>query len=89
MKVLITGSGGFLGQFLARKLLEDPSHQLILTDLIDVEIPKGSKHPQNAKVIKGDLFELLDQVVTKDLNAGERQVTLDHPEIVLLTINVR
>lgn len=70
MKILITGAGGFLGQFLARKLLEDPSHELVLTDIIDCPIPKGSKNPDNAKVIKGDLFELLDQLVTKDLDAG-------------------
>lgn len=69
MKILITGAGGFIGQFLARKLLEDSSHQLTLTDIIDCPIPKGSKYPQNAKVIKGDLFEKLDELVTKDLNA--------------------
>ena len=69
MKILITGAGGFLGQFLARKLLEDPSHQLVLTDVIECPIPKGSKNPKNATVIKGDIFQLLDQLVTKDLNA--------------------
>lgn len=70
MKILITGAGGFLGQFLARKLLEDPAHQLILTDVIDCPIPKGSKHHQNATVIKGDIFEQIDKLVTPDLDAA-------------------
>ena len=69
MKILITGAGGFIGQFLARKLLEDPAHQLVLTDLIDCPIPKGSKNPQNAKVIKGDIFEEIDNLITPDLDA--------------------
>ncbi|KAK5941742.1 hypothetical protein PMZ80_005693 [Knufia obscura] len=69
MKILITGAGGFLGQFLARKLLEDSSNQLVLTDVIDCPIPKGSKHPDNAKVIKGDIFQEIDNLVTKDLDA--------------------
>lgn len=69
MKILITGAGGFLGQFLARKFLEDGSHQLVLTDVMDCPVPKGSKHPDNAKVIKGDIFEEVDNLVTKDLDA--------------------
>jgi len=69
MKILITGAGGFIGQFLARQLLDDPSHQLILTDVIDCPIPKGAKNPQNATVIKGDIFQEIDKLVTKDLQA--------------------
>lgn len=69
MKILITGAGGFLGQFLARALLDDPSHTVILTDLIETPIPLGTKHTQNAKVIQCDLLTSLDKVVSPDLDA--------------------
>ena len=71
MKILITGAGGFLGQFLARELLKDSSHELVLTDIVETPIPKGSKNPHNAKTIKADLSKEGDRdtVVTKDLNA--------------------
>ena len=68
MKILITGAGGFIGQFLARELLSDPTNTLILTDVVDCPIPAGSSHPQNATTVKADL--LTDRsVVTPDLNA--------------------
>jgi nucleoside-diphosphate-sugar epimerase len=68
MKILITGAGGFIGQFLARELLANPKNTLVLTDVIDCPIPKGSAHPQNATTIKADLLK--DQsVITPDLNA--------------------
>ncbi|KAL2428898.1 D-erythronate dehydrogenase [Exophiala dermatitidis] len=69
MKILITGAGGFLGQFLARELLSNPSHQVVLTDIVDVPVPKGSKNPQNATCIKADL--LADRsMITSDLDAA-------------------
>ncbi|RMZ92290.1 hypothetical protein DV736_g461, partial [Chaetothyriales sp. CBS 134916] len=68
MKILITGAGGFIGQFLARELLNDPSHHLVLTDLIEFPVPKGSKYPENATVVKADLWEDRS-VITKDLDA--------------------
>jgi nucleoside-diphosphate-sugar epimerase len=68
MKILITGAGGFIGQFLARELLKDPSHTLILTDVIECPVPKGSANPQNATVIKADLLQDRS-MVTSDLNA--------------------
>lgn len=68
MKILITGAGGFIGQFLARELLKDPNHTLVLTDVVDFPIPPGSANPSNATVVKADL--LADQsVITPDLNA--------------------
>lgn len=68
MKILITGAGGFIGQFLARELLKDPSHQLVLTDVVGFGIPKGSLNPRNAKIVKTDLSQ--DQsVITSDLDA--------------------
>ena len=68
MKILITGAGGFIGQFLARELLKDSSNHLILTDVIECPIPKGSKYPDNAKVVKADL-STDRSVITKDLDA--------------------
>jgi len=70
MKILITGAGGFIGQFMARELLKDPSHTLILTDVVDVPIPKDAAHPENAKTIKADLSADPSAVVTKDLDAA-------------------
>lgn len=53
--ILITGAAGFIGQALAARLLNDPSYQLILTDVIEPPIPSGVKYPENAKAIKADL----------------------------------
>jgi nucleoside-diphosphate-sugar epimerase len=69
MKILITGAGGFLGQFLARELLSDPSHKVILTDVIDVPVPRGSANPNNATCIKADLLKDRS-VITSDLDAA-------------------
>lgn len=69
MKILITGAGGFIGQFLARELLSNASNTVILTDIVDVPVPKGAKNPQNATCIKADL--LADRsVITPDLDAA-------------------
>ncbi|KAI1617483.1 nucleoside-diphosphate-sugar epimerase [Exophiala viscosa] len=68
MKVLITGAGGFLGQFLARELLSNPEHKVVLTDIVDVPVPKGARNPHNATCIKGDLLKDRS-VVTPDLDA--------------------
>lgn len=68
MKILITGAGGFIGQFLARELLSNPDHQVVLTDIVDVPVPKGAKNPQNATCVKADLLKDRS-VVTPDLDA--------------------
>lgn len=69
-KILITGAGGFLGQFLARALLTDSSNTVVLSDIVDVPIPKGSKHPENASTIKADLVKSPQSVITPDLDAA-------------------
>lgn len=67
-KILITGAAGFIGQFLARELLQDPSNTLILTDAVAFSPPKGAQNPQNATAIQADLLEDLS-MVHPDLDA--------------------
>ena len=69
MKILITGAGGFLGQFLARELLSNPDNKVVLTDIVNVPVPKGSKNPQNASCVKADLLKDRS-VITPDLDAA-------------------
>ncbi|EEA27417.1 hypothetical protein TMatcc_004292 [Talaromyces marneffei ATCC 18224] len=57
MNILITGAAGFIGQLLAKELLNDTAHKLILVDIIDPPVPAGVKYPQNAKSIKIDLVD--------------------------------
>ena len=70
MHILITGAGGFLGQFLAKELLSDPSHTLLLTDVVDIPIPPGAKNSQNVKTMKADLSTDCSKIITKDLDAA-------------------
>lgn len=69
MHILITGAAGFIGQILAKELLNDPSHKLTLTDIIEPPVPKGAKYPQNAKAVKADLLNGADSLVDKSLDA--------------------
>lgn len=69
MQILITGAAGFIGQILAKALLNDPSHHVTLTDINEPPVPKGVKYPQNAKTIKADLLEGADNLVDKSLDA--------------------
>lgn len=55
MNILITGAAGFIGQLLARELLNDPAYKVILVDIVDPPVPAGVKAPKNAKTIKIDL----------------------------------
>lgn len=69
MQILITGAAGFIGQLLAKELLNDPSYHLTLTDIHEPPIPKGVKYPQNVKIIKADLLAGAESVVDKSLDA--------------------
>lgn len=72
MRILITGAAGFIGQIVAKKLLDDESsaHTLILTDIIEPPVPSGAKYPQNAKCIKADLITQSSLVADKNLDAA-------------------
>jgi nucleoside-diphosphate-sugar epimerase len=69
MHILITGAAGFIGQILAKQLLDDPSHTVILTDVIDPPIPANATYPQNAKSLKADLCSSAKDVVPPNLDA--------------------
>ncbi|QIW98721.1 hypothetical protein AMS68_004239 [Peltaster fructicola] len=68
MKVLITGAGGFVGQLLAEKLLND-GNTVILTDIFEPPIPSKAAHQDKATSIKADLYESPASVLSKDLDA--------------------
>jgi nucleoside-diphosphate-sugar epimerase len=70
MRILITGAAGFIGQLVAKKLLNDEkgAHSLILTDIIEPPIPDVRSRSQ-AQAIKADLCTEADSVVTKDIDA--------------------
>ena len=67
--ILITGAAGFIGQLLARELLNDPSYSLILTDVNKPPIPRGVAYPQNAHCVQADLCTSASSVVDASLSA--------------------
>jgi nucleoside-diphosphate-sugar epimerase len=71
MHILITGAAGFIGQLVAKKLLEDKdaTHSLILTDIIEPPIPTTTPSPRNVQAIQADLCTQSEAVVTKDIEA--------------------
>lgn len=69
MHILITGAAGFIGQLLAKELLNDATYNVTLTDVHEPPVPQGVKYPQNAKTIKADLMNGADAVVDKSLDA--------------------
>lgn len=71
MRVLITGAAGFIGQLVAKKLLEDDkgAHSLILTDIIEPPIPSDARNTNRAQAIKADLCTEAASVVSKDIDA--------------------
>ncbi|KAF2794113.1 nucleoside-diphosphate-sugar epimerase [Melanomma pulvis-pyrius CBS 109.77] len=71
MRILITGAAGFIGQMVAKRLLDDEngSHTLVLTDIIKPPIPPNVRNPQNAKSITADLSTDSNGVVEKSFDA--------------------
>lgn len=69
MQILITGAAGFIGQLLAKELLNDPSYTVTLTDINEPPIPTGVAYPQNARSVTADLLKGADAVVDKSLDA--------------------
>ena len=70
MYILITGAAGFIGQLVAKALLDDPSYTVLLTDIIEPPIPEGVKYPQNAKTLNADLKADASKVVDESLDAA-------------------
>ncbi|KAI1425484.1 hypothetical protein F5Y12DRAFT_368280 [Xylaria sp. FL1777] len=56
--ILITGAGGLVGPLIARRLLNEPEYNVVLTDLVDPVVPSDVKYPQNARCIKGDITDV-------------------------------
>lgn len=69
MHILITGGAGFIGQLLAKELLNDPAYRVTLTDINQPPIPKGVAYPQNATTVKADLLTAAKDVVDSSLDA--------------------
>ncbi|KAJ6187704.1 hypothetical protein N7519_002612 [Penicillium mononematosum] len=69
MHVLITGAAGFIGQLLAKELLNDPAYRVTLTDIHQPPIPAGVRYPQSATAIKADLLTGARDVVDPSLDA--------------------
>ena len=69
MHILITGAAGFIGQLVATELLNDPSHTVVLADVISPPVPKNVKYPQNARSVKVDLCDQASEIVEKSLDA--------------------
>jgi len=70
MYILITGAAGFIGQLVAKALLDDESYKLLLTDIVEPPVPAGVKYPQNAKTLKADLQADANKVVEKSMDAA-------------------
>ena len=71
--ILITGSGGFIGQLLAAALIESsPTIRLTLTDIIEPPIPKtGTQKNDRITTVKSDLTsqEAVDELLTSPFTA--------------------
>ncbi|KAG6038390.1 hypothetical protein E4U41_004230, partial [Claviceps citrina] len=82
MHVLITGAAGFIGQLMAKTLLdsnsndeeeESSSYRLTLTDIAEPPIPRGVRDPDRARgrcrCVRTDLLTGSGEVVSADLDA--------------------
>ena len=72
MHVLITGGAGFIGQLMAKTLLNDDkgTYSVLLTDIVEPPVPKGVKWPDKAKCVKTDLLTGSPSVVDRSLDAA-------------------
>jgi nucleoside-diphosphate-sugar epimerase len=70
MKILVTGAAGFIGQIVSKELLNDDSNEVIMTDIIQPSVPRGSAYPHNATTIQADLLEAPSSIIHKDLDAA-------------------
>ncbi|KAJ9615900.1 hypothetical protein H2200_001977 [Cladophialophora chaetospira] len=70
MHILVTGAAGFIGQIVTKELLKDESHKLILADITEPQVPRGSKYPQRAKTVKADLVKSSDSIIPGDLDVA-------------------
>ncbi|KAF7351328.1 alcohol dehydrogenase [Mycena sanguinolenta] len=69
-RILITGAAGFIGQIVAKALLDQDGNELILADVIEPPIPHGAKYPHNVgEHIQVDLVQSSARVVRKDLDS--------------------
>lgn len=71
MRILITGAAGFVGQLLAKALLDDEQgrYSVVLTDIVEPPVPANAKWPQQAKSVKADLLTEAAKVVDEGLDA--------------------
>lgn len=71
MKILITGGAGFIGQLLAAALLNDDKgrYEVVLSDIVEPQVPSGVKWPGKAQCVKVDLSVEAEKVVSGDLDA--------------------
>ena len=68
MHILITGAAGFIGQLVAKELLDDAAHTVVLADVVSPPVPKGVRYPQNARSVKVDLCAAASHIVDKSLD---------------------
>ncbi|KAJ5211969.1 uncharacterized protein N7498_003615 [Penicillium cinerascens] len=69
MHILITGAAGFIGQLLAKELLNDSEYRVTLTDIHQPPVPQGVRYPQNATSVKADLLVGANDVVDPSIDA--------------------
>ncbi|KAJ6166865.1 hypothetical protein N7470_002312 [Penicillium chermesinum] len=69
MHILITGAAGFIGQLLAKELLNDSTYRVTLTDVQQPPLPKGVAYPQNATTVKADLLSAAKEIIDSSIDA--------------------
>ncbi|KAH8650121.1 hypothetical protein BX600DRAFT_483995 [Xylariales sp. PMI_506] len=54
--IIVTGAGGLIGPMLSKRLL-DEGYRVVMTDIAEVKVPAGTKHPENAVCLQGDICD--------------------------------